>query len=545
MKFFCLSSFLLSYAIVSYAQVELLTDIVPGTGYANIQYLTKFQGKVFFFAGLSSSSNAVWRLYKTDGTVAGTEIVYESDSLNMQNGEPRNVAVAGNKMYFITKKDWLWVTDGTNAGTMPLQAFYRNDTLQYLDDLVAADNGYAYVSLSNKGLGRINTATNTIDTFYNKFAGVEIIYSLNGTAFTITNPYTNTAETGIFDLNQSKFLLRKSVDSFSIKQYPLSAPDVCIHFLNGSEFIAFSQGFSDAPELPVRIYKYNMQNDTKVLLAEEPEATTGSGAARATADGKVFWAFRRAITAGGQGLVYVTDGTVGGTYTLDPPGKFNYVRPSAMKAYNDKVLFTIQGNEAQSNRYELWITDGTLPGTVKLTQSVDTLSTVSAGNDTLGGYMYFENNTNELWRTDGTVNGTTLICDTNRLQGFDEIKNLNGTMVFESRDITCVGNEVWAYVPGNACSINVTCPAGVNALIAGNLKIYPNPAISEVSVEIPQGEEVIELALLSMDGKALRQKQVISAGIQRVSLTDLSDGMYLLKLQTTKGCYTSRLLLQR
>lgn len=494
------------------AQVELLTETSPGTGYASIQYLTRFQGKVFFFAGLGSSSTAVWRLYKTDGTAAGTEIVYESDSLAMQNGEYRNVAVAGNKMYFITKKDWLWVTDGTNIGTMPLQAFYRNDTLQYLDDLCVADNGYAYISLSNKGMARINTSTNAVDTFYNKLAGVELIFVRRGTAFTVTNPYTHTAETGIFDLNQNKFLLRKSVDSFSIKQYPLSNPQVGVEFLNDNEFIALSQGYSNAPELPVRIFKYSMLNDTKVLLAEEPEGSTWGTNTMAGAGGKVYFGFRRYLGSGlPDALLYVTDGTVNGTYTLSVPKKNHYSSLKSERTFGNKLLFQLGTLESQSMREELWITDGTQQGTIKLAVAPDTLAYISTGKgseqdgrafaDTLNGYLYFEHNGRELWRTDGTVNGTTYVCEVNRLQGFDQVLNLNGELLFTAPDYTCVGNEVWAYVPGNACTVDVTCPAGVNDMLAGNLQVYPNPAATELNVQIPEGEEVLELSLLSVEGR--------------------------------------------
>lgn len=527
-----------------FAQVELLTEINPGTAYNDVRYLTKFQGKVFFFAGLSSSSTAVWRLYKTDGTVAGTEVVYESDSINPKL-DARSVTVAGNKMFFLTKKDWVWVTDGTNAGTLPVTAFYRNDTLQYLNDLVVSGNGYAYVSVANKGLGRIDTATFAVDTFYNKLAGVEIIYSINGTAFTNTNPYANTAETGIYDLNQSKFLLRKSVDSFSVKQYPLSNPDVCIQFLNSNEFIAVSQGFSDAPELPVRVFKYNMQNDTKVLLREDPEFTYGSSGARTTVDGKVLWTMKSPGAGNAQAYVVVTDGTLAGTYTFDPPGKHSYSKPASMRTYGDKALFTLTSQESQSHRAEVWITDGTLAGCVKLTQTIDSTAVVPVFLDTLGGYIYFGHHTDHLWRTNGTVQGTTEVCNDSKISRFDYLVNLNGKLVMSAHNQTCVGREIWVTELNNPCTISVACPAGISDVLEARLNIYPNPSGNELNIEIPQDEEAISLHLLSVDGKVLKAERSLTQSLYRLSVSDVSEGVYLLKLQTVKGYYKAKVVVQR
>lgn len=525
------------------AQVELLTELNPGTAYSDVRYLTKFQGKVFFFSANSSSSSAVWRLYKTDGTVAGTEVVYESDSINPKL-DARSVFVAGNKMYFLTKKDWVWVTDGTNTGTLPVTAFYRNDTLQYLNDLVVSGNGYVYVSVANKGLGRIDTATFAVDTFYNKLAGVEIIYAFNGTAFTNTDPYNNTTETGIYDLNQSKFLLRKSVDSFSVKEYPLSPPDVCLQFLNNNEFIAVSQGFSTSPKLPVRVYKYNMQNDTKVLLREDPENTYGSAGARAAANGKVLWTMKTPGAGNAQTYILVTDGTVAGTYTFDPPGKYSYSKPGGMVAYSGKVLFNIVSNESQSNREELWITDGTLPGTIKLTQSIDSLAFVSPGGDTLNGYMYFQHEADHLWRTDGTIQGTTEVCDDSRISRFNQLINLNGRLVMSAHNQTCVGREIWVTEFNNACTISVTCPAGMNDVLEAKLNVYPNPAGNELNIELPK-EEILSLHLLSVDGKVLKEEKSFGLPVYRLPVNDVAEGIYLLKLQTAKGYYTAKVVVQR
>lgn len=69
-------------------------------------------GNAVFFAG----DNELWR---SDGTVAGTKRVEESDPDGNAEG-PRNLVVAAGKLFFTNNQGVLWVSDGTAFGTRAL-----------------------------------------------------------------------------------------------------------------------------------------------------------------------------------------------------------------------------------------------------------------------------------------------------------------------------------------------------------------------------------------------------------------------------------------
>lgn len=536
------------------AQIQPLTEVVPGTGYSNFRNLMKFQNKAFVFASTGSSSTAPWRLYNSDGTVAGTEVVYESDSIAIKN-ESRVYAVSNGKLYFITQKDFLWVTDGTTNGTFSLGQIVRNDTVQWLDDVAACGDSLVFMKLANKGLARINSITNTIDTFFNPQANCGIVFSRDGRAFTNMDPYGNSAETGVYDLLQSKFLLTRSVDSFSVRQYPLSNVHLFLQFLNNQEFIAVSQG-SSSPKINLRMYKYNLTTDTKTLLGEIPENSNFSNNNMVTAGGKVFFGISKADSTGAfqkRGRIYVTDGTVAGTDTITITGKYTYSHSMQETAFGNGVLFAIDGSMAQSDRAELWFTDGTQNGTVKVYQYPDTLTGIGlnytyasegrSASDTFNGSLYFILK-QDIWRTDGTAQGTEVFCDWNTLGYTSNILNVGGKLFFDARSKVCVGNELWVAESNNVCTTNLSCPSGIGTENMQQLRVYPNPAHHRLQIELMNADETYFLKLMSADGSTVYSDHPIRSSAYTLPTGHLPGGVYYLQLQSSSGYYTGKVVVQ-
>jgi ELWxxDGT repeat protein len=111
--------------------------------------------------------------------------------------------------------------------------------------------------------------------------------------------------------------------------------------------------------------------------------------------------------------VWVTDGTLAGTIQLSADIKFDNVIGST-SFLNGKLIFA--GTTAATGT-ELYVTDGTPGGTVLVRDiNAGPASSLPDGySAVLNGVLYFTAATategRELWRTDGTLGGTTLVKD--------------------------------------------------------------------------------------------------------------------------------------
>ncbi|MDR0810839.1 MAG: hypothetical protein LBN23_00975, partial [Paludibacter sp.] len=107
------------------AGTKLVKDINPGAAGSNIQWLTRFNDKVVFGADNGTAGVELWI---SDGTAAGTFMV--KDIHDFASSEPRGFTQVNETQFIFGAKDfdsenyssrgaqwWLYVSDGTAAGT--------------------------------------------------------------------------------------------------------------------------------------------------------------------------------------------------------------------------------------------------------------------------------------------------------------------------------------------------------------------------------------------------------------------------------------------
>lgn len=81
----------------------------------------------------------------------------------------------------------------------------------------------------------------------------------------------------------------------------------------------------------------------------------------------------------------------------------------------------------------------------------------------------------------------------------------------------------------------------VNALDVNNaLTVYPNPASSKVNVSI-EGEALQNLTIYQNDGKLVYSRYTNSSK-EEIDLTNFTNGIYTLNVQTAKGSYCKKLV---
>ena len=104
-------------------EAEMLKDIIPGIAGSNPSSLVEFNGFIYFAADDRVHGSELWR---TDGTEANTQMFKDLVPGYRTSTQPRGFVKYDNKMYFLASDESiigytdLWVTDGTEAGTIKL-----------------------------------------------------------------------------------------------------------------------------------------------------------------------------------------------------------------------------------------------------------------------------------------------------------------------------------------------------------------------------------------------------------------------------------------
>ena len=105
----------------------MVEDIFPGLQASFPNSLTVMNGFVYFRANNGAHGVELW---KSDGTAAGTTMVKDIFPGIKNSGDPTNLTVFGNTLYFAATNGEsangreLWKTDGTGAGTVMVRDIY-------------------------------------------------------------------------------------------------------------------------------------------------------------------------------------------------------------------------------------------------------------------------------------------------------------------------------------------------------------------------------------------------------------------------------------
>ena len=73
------------------------------------------------------------------------------------------------------------------------------------------------------------------------------------------------------------------------------------------------------------------------------------------------------------------------------------------------------------------------------------------------------------------------------------------------------------------------------------MSIYPNPASESITIQVDQENTQIPAMIYDMAGKLV--KQLVAN--QQVSIGELPNGLYLVRVQTNNGITTKKLIISR
>ena len=353
----------------------------------------------------------------------------------------------------------LWKSDGTNAGTVMVKDIFPGIPSGIISNSIPTSYNSTLYFNANNGLDGIEpwksdgteTGTvmikniNTNNNFNSGHSNPSLLTNVNGTIFFRAFDEINGWELWKCDGTNSGTTMVKDINPGNLGNNPASSFPTHLTNINGTLFFgAFSPVFGN------ELWKSDGTSAGTVMVREinsNVNITSGNSELNflTNVNGTLFFTTNDGI----NGFeLWKSDGTAIGTVLVKDifPGyniQDNYAYssdPRNLTNINGTLFFSAR-DQSNSN-FELWKSDGTTVGTVKVRE-------ICAGNNgsdptgltNVNGTLYFSANDGingmELWKSNGTENSTIMIKDlySGAIGSAPaEIININGSAYFTAND---------------------------------------------------------------------------------------------------------------
>ena len=382
---------------------------------------------LFFTAWDSVNGNALW---KSDGTAVGTVPVKSINHLPNPSisgtGALGDLTAAGGKLFVIGpdgKGTHLWVSDGTTAGTLPLNY---------------SPQGSAMIAIGGRvffqSYGGVASTDGTASGTYVVGAGLvgavlpNSIMVLNGVVYFLATG--GGSQEGLWRTDGTKSGTRQIAQL----RVPLQGYGSLIGAVGGQLYFAASDGTHG-----MELWKSDgTVAGTTMVTDINPGRADSSPTGFVDFNGTLLFS---ATDRQGNAL-WKTDGTAAGTmllkrFTFFPNGsRPPFAEPPAALVNGATAYFTANDGV---HGWQPWKTDGTPGGTVMLKDVNPYGSSAAYGYTAFNGEIYFSADDGihgqELWATDGTTDGTQLVADLNTTPASSNpgaFADLGGKVVFSA-----------------------------------------------------------------------------------------------------------------
>lgn len=479
-------------------------SIAPSLVYGPIRYFKEFNGRLYFTAlGFDTG----YEVFSTDGTTAGTTLLKDINptggSVNINNsGFDPHFTVFNDRLYFIASDgvhgNEIWSTDGTSAGTTML----KDINTAIAEDPTSNNNAF-FPNVSEYQFQPFVVFNNKM--YFNAFNygifnhPVESLYSTDGT----------TAGTVQF-------------------QIPMP-PNPTNDFLEN--FLTTIQGLTIA-------------NNKLYIFGKSAKGSVGGG---------IYF---------GQGI-YETDGTAQNTTFLKP---FRYMsgingfseddRRGSMREFNGEHYFLGIGYES-SSKYELWKVNPVNNIFTKIVAQPNSEASCFASSvgstlisQVFDNKLYFVQNSSNpgIYATDGTASGTTLAARSTMVNSPTNIVASTQTITKFPDQLKAIGNSLYfsaSFDTSPSSLWRITNPSlKITENIFSKLKVYPNPATSQINLSFANNLEKASLKITSILGQTVIEKQNFSGNTLSFDVSNIANGVYIIQIVENTSVINSKFIKQ-
>lgn len=352
-----------------------------------------------------------YELWKSDGSTAGTMRVRDIAPGAQDSGASPAVGI-GKTLYFVADDgvdgNHLWKSDGTAAGT----AIVGRESLSFFPGEleVVGEMGYFTAMNTSHGAELWRTdgtpgGTTLVKDIYlgPEHAAPRHLAATHNRLFFSASDGVHGTELWVSDGTAAGTHLVKDIISGTGSSYPEALINV------GGKIYFRAIGPN---RQTYEVWRSDGTAEGTLLLLSVPFGHFYKPDSFTDVNGILFF---KAATLHSSQMLWRSDGTVSGTFPLD----FGGFGPTNLTNVNGTLFFSAAANGPGQ---ELWKSDGTAIGTVLVKDIVPGANTSggNAGSDphsltNVNGTLYFVANDpihgGELWRSDGTEAGTTMVTE--------------------------------------------------------------------------------------------------------------------------------------
>lgn len=520
----------------------MVKDINPGSGSSDINYLTRFNDKVVFAANDGQNGSELWI---SDGTENGTYMVKNIHEFD--NSEPKGFVQVNEKQFVFAAKDfdsenygsapmwWLWVSDGTEAGT---RLIYECDMKYPGQDSGAANDHYCRVG--RKVFFKANLLDGSVG---------EELWLTDGT-------------------REGTFLVKDINWEEIATGTANSAIDHMLNFYNEKLFFkAWTPDTGNEPwasdGTPEGTYMIYDSDPTKADngIGRGGNATSAAG----PYNGKIYFRGRTPEVGYELGCTNLDEGN----YTIfdiqvNEPTSNNNSYPDPGVEFDGVYMFcansggdaTLPGNYGGELHYtdgeRVYLQSDLAPGV--LNNWVKELTVVA-------GSLYWWNESGDLeeqkqklFRIDNKNEFPVRVCNLGADgDGIHTLRNLNGILLFtsshEEKPLYAYTYRKEGYDPEKDADnleiefrtrAEIENETAINTVSLRNkIAVYPNPTSDIFRFDLE--ENVLNVCVFDLTGRIVKQE--IPLG-NAVNVSSLTKGMYKVVITTAKGTYISSLIIK-